>query len=1177
VDLLWDHLYGLLDAEQERTLHLHVSGCPVCQAALTRCTKQQQLVARAARMYDTLAPFVPPDDEVPARQATSTEPISQGTHVAMPRRRRPRRWPVLAAAASLLLAIGGIAWYQQTLGQLQESRHDALAAVDATAKRGEKDARETANKLAALPRTVGSEGVHLKLLGSAIIQDGAPSVYRGAARDLNGEPVPGGVTARVVAVSKKERSRRRVLSEQKVAAKGDFAFSLPAHLDIPADSDAFLEVEARGRRSLARLSDKIAVAGPVFRTQLAIDKTRYRTGEVLYFRSLTLNPFANKPPEKPLAVVTTVTDSRGARRAFTRGLTRADGAGGGAFALTDDISAGQCTLEMIELEGRFPPVVRTFNLVREQAPQLDKNLVFDRSVYRPGDDLNASFRAKRLKNGAAVANRNVTAQVVVDDAKAAAPAAASRTNAKGEANFKLKLPPRIPGGKADLEIRVNDGKETETIIRSIPVVVSKQQGDAQAIHGEIELFPEGGQMVDGLASRVFFRARTDLGKPIDLKGTVVDAQGREVARFQTKGQRGLGFFSFTPSAGEKYGLKVIAPMGTFKTSFPQVRKKGVVLTLEREASTEGEPVALTVSQKRDGKRTLVVAAISHGNLVDQQVVSASETVARVRLMPPAGVTGVIRVTAYEARAEGLVPLAERLIYRSPVRRLDIAVGADKDAYTPGSRVSLTIRTRDEASAPVSGVVLASVVDVDALTARAQSASDFFLASELRRPEDLEEMDIVVRNAPQARAALDLFLATQGWRRFGEGRQGVGASSVLVKKTATVPQRSAARPGLALLSLDNAVQAEEQYQKELKTARDQLIYIGRERTSELNDEIKQLTLDVARAEDHLMAFRDLPRQALGYAFVVLVALLLTAGCIALFIAVARVVRSTGVTTPYFATSFACLLLCLVVLLGGRLQGPPIGGSHAGLDDLASARLLGTRLEAFAGALNNERGEVEEAVPGGQFAAVPGSKGDAAKPEANARNSAAHDKTQDRQGTYGARGLQGFAGSKKKTDAGESGSPAGGLQRRQFEALKEAQRARSLGAGKGGAKAPLAPQAPVSRHSAAAAKIAKDEPRKDDRRKSENGGAWRVTAESAPVEYAHIHARGNAAPDLQETVLWAPLINTGRGTATVLFDLSDKITTYRILILGHTTDGRLGMVQGKLKTEPATSTSQPAKAK
>ncbi|MEO2092156.1 MAG: alpha-2-macroglobulin family protein, partial [Gemmataceae bacterium] len=70
-----------------------------------------------------------------------------------------------------------------------------------------------------------------------------------------------------------------------------------------------------------------------------------------------------------------------------------------------------------------------------------------------------------------------------------------------------------------------------------------------------------------------------------------------------------------------------------------------------------------------------------------------------------------------------------------------------------------------------------------------------------------------------------------------------------------------------------------------------------------------------------------------------------------------------------------------------------------------------------------------------------------------------------------------------------------------------------------------------------------------------------------EYAHTRPElADDAPreDFTETLLWQPVIVTPTdGKATVTFSLSDDVAPYRVLVAGHTLDGRIGAVSGVIE--------------
>src|SRR5437870_5290110 len=59
-DLVWDYLYGLLEADQTQSFRAHLAGCGPCQATLATAEAEHTRIARAARLDVSVPRFVPP-------------------------------------------------------------------------------------------------------------------------------------------------------------------------------------------------------------------------------------------------------------------------------------------------------------------------------------------------------------------------------------------------------------------------------------------------------------------------------------------------------------------------------------------------------------------------------------------------------------------------------------------------------------------------------------------------------------------------------------------------------------------------------------------------------------------------------------------------------------------------------------------------------------------------------------------------------------------------------------------------------------------------------------------------------------------------------------------------------------------------------------------------------------
>jgi hypothetical protein len=138
----------------------------------------------------------------------------------------------------------------------------------------------------------------------------------------------------------------------------------------------------------------------------------------------------------------------------------------------------------------------------------------------------------------------------------------------------------------------------------------------------------------------------------------------------------------------------------------------------------------------------------------------------VALTAPRSLDGVVAATVYDSKAK---PLAERLLFRQPDRRLNVRVTADRTDYVPGDSVTLRVATTDDAGQPVGAVVGLTVTDssiLEMIEKRAQTARLPVMVLFESDVKNLSDAHVYLdEKNPRATLATDLLLGTQGWRRF----------------------------------------------------------------------------------------------------------------------------------------------------------------------------------------------------------------------------------------------------------------------------------------------------------------------------------------------------------------------------------------------------------------------------
>jgi hypothetical protein len=822
--LLLDYLYDLLDAGERQQVQAHLAGCPACQAGLAQARGQQRLMARAARMAFPQVAFAPPE-EVPAPPPRPA--------VLPLRPRAARRWPRYAAAAALLLALGGLGLAARALSV---DHADARAAADRGAE-AVSDARRAAARADAdmfavrhqcddalkAIQQVEEEAIHVRVDGPF--------------------PGPNGPTYEVATLDRKDRPVPARLDVVQVAPDGalkELASGLPSNgvgqVALPPDADAVGDLEVRAERVAVKAAATVPAA-PAYLTLLTTDRPSYRPGlDAVRFRALVLDRFTLRPAAEDFRFVFDVAgppplgrdqpDAVPVLRGSSRGLLAdpsgpAPGPGGGAgpvpvptlvtgpdgrplrgvgagdFTLDADAPEGEYVLTVREEDGRFPEQRCRFVVRRPVAAGLGVTIDLDKPVYRPGDKVIAIARPGPQRQP--LVNRPVQVTLWIDglaygpDGREADGPFLARTDARGAVDLSFRLPARIDRGEALLLIAFADGAGPDPAVRPLPIDVGRV---------EVQFHPEGGALVAGYPNRVVFRVRTPLGRPAELCGRLLEQQvvpwwrpwvgprpeprplPVEVQTTGTEAAAGLGRFTFTPRAGRRYLIEADGPSRqTF--DLPPVQADGVALSVAEAVVGAGGPISIKV--ERGAGRPLAVAVSCRGRLL--QVVRLARGQTEVTLQPATTAGGVYHVAVYEEKelpgsaalalaggadalaAPGLPdghPVAERLVYRHPAGRVDLAVLPGRPDYAPGERARLAVSATDEAGKALPALLMLAVTEL-AGPGRAGAAA-FPLLTALPRPEDLDGPDLLVAPNVDA-AALDLVLAAWSGRPRPEEEEG----------------------------------------------------------------------------------------------------------------------------------------------------------------------------------------------------------------------------------------------------------------------------------------------------------------------------------------------------------------------------------------------------------------------
>ncbi len=1169
-------LYALLDDPERQELARHVETCANCQEALKSAKEQQMQLAAAVKQPQSDVVF-----KAPAK--TAATPASLAPTVAG---QRPRgrgftfsRWGIAASVLGVLIAgasvVGAAIWSDQA-NSLEQHRHRlAMARDDHKNARDLLDGKKTAalKEIKGIQEQINShfgdwrsaesqtrkdlqeKGAQLRVIGPQNPNAGGKNIYevempqdsmflnqnlgqqqaniaQKQAKDLPGMPP---VQARIF----DQRNQQKLTDWQqlKPTLNNRQNFNLPPDLPQPGQ-DLAIEFQAQtDTGAIVTFRDNLKFTSPEYVTHLATDRSLYRPGDTVRFRSLTLERFSLQLPQQALHLRYRITGPNdvelynkefasrvvaGKNNDAVKGLDGAPllGVGVGEFALPADVSSGRYTLSVSEVNERFPEEKRTFTVKRWHAPRFETDVTFDRSSYGAGGKVKMAVRVKPFQGPAAnIKNEiKVVANVTVDDLDVAFANRSRLVDNEGRVDFEFTLPERIQRGEGVVTIQCKDAVSYEMIERSLPIV----GGDL-----DIEFFPEGGDLIAGVPNRVYFQARTKANRPADIAGRIVDDAGLEVARLQTLSDanepginQGLGSFTLTPKLNRRYSLRLDAPVGIERAfPLPNAKISGVALHITQEVVDNEIDVTLHNAKE---SRTLLIAAYCRGRWIghkDNVEVKANAST-QINWKLPLDVAGVYRITVFERKGRGdettFHPLAERLIYRKNAEHVDVTVTSDRGSYQPGQTVRLNLQARNEKKQFVPTLALVAVVDQSVLKAAVEKTArslptHFLLTTEVRASEDIEHADVMLGVHPKAAQSLDLLLGCQGWRRFAEQdpemfqrkQQSAKAPSFLANSV-TVPQ-----------FLDNEQkQIERLDQNYVTKAVDLQKKLGVKENADVRPpdllvEIEQTRRAVGRALQEIVSaeIRLLETETF-FIQIGRAAALLSAIFVGLYLCSVGVRQLSADESPrvWFALSFGLLAL---LFFGSIIGGLALKGER--IFDLNGFRVILRNITMPQGAPDIAK-DANVVLPPPLVREAELLVGDT-QPVKDA-----------------AKGVAPLVNRPRPVKAIEKENPRNEVNHQD---------------------APLAMDQLLRQRGQYHAILLK-----------EMGRRVVLPAVNEPCvvrEYAHRRqpAKDDVRRDFTETIYWQPVLVMPDGRADVSFDLSDSITQFEVLVLSNTADGRFGV--------------------
>ncbi len=364
------------------------------------------------------------------------------------------------------------------------------------------------------------------------------------------------------------------------------------------------------------------------------------------------------------------------------------------------------------------------------------------------------------------------------------------TNAKIDQSIKLQLDSGIAWGdfalpdslpKGDYRVRaytqwmLNEGDgnyfDRTVSIGSASINRVPESGGSRLntplAKADLQFFPEGGNLVSGLRTKVAFKAIGSNGLGVDVKGEIVDDQNQIITTF-SPAHLGMGYFTFEPEEGKSYKARLTYADGEKSTAdLPAAAAKGIVLSINNDSIPKATVTIIANKAyylENQGKYYSLV--IYSGGIATTVPCELDSAVITLDILKRRLQTGVASVTLFSPEGE---PLCERLFFVQNYDQLNVQVNSDKAVYAKKEKVNIKLNVKTRADKASIGHFSVSVTDESKVPVDENDEqtilTDLLLTSDLKGY--VEQPNYYFRNITDKKASsdLDLVMLTHGFRRF----------------------------------------------------------------------------------------------------------------------------------------------------------------------------------------------------------------------------------------------------------------------------------------------------------------------------------------------------------------------------------------------------------------------------
>lgn len=515
----------------------------------------------------------------------------------------------------------------------------------------------------------------------------------------------------------------------------------------------FISDDAQLKAIVSKL-EKFREANPQEKVHLHFDKPFYATGDEIWFKAYVVNAESHNLSDLSKILNLDLINENDSITQSLRVRLNA-GLGWGSFHLPDTLKAGNYRIRA------YTNYMRNF----DDAYFFDKTIpignVTSNNII---STIKYNFETQDDKQNVkvfinytdldckAIKDKKVTYEVQIGTSNIALGKTITDENGNIQINFISDQSAAVKLIKLNTILKLD---EDHSITKSFPINLNANKIDVQ-------FFPESGNLIYGIRSKVAFKAVGTDGIGKKISGYISNNDGQKILEFESE-HAGMGTFTLKPIAGQTYIANVKFPDGSeSKFLLPKAETQGFILSVDNLDSTN-LVVKINASSAlvaEGGDVTLIAQSNSVIKFVSKNKVDNSILIAKIpkNRFP----TGILQLTVFNQLNQ---PVAERLVFINHNDFLNVSLKGPK-ASAIRKKVKIDLDVKDNSGKPVLGSFSVAVTDAVKVNLEDESTilTNLLLTSDIKGYVEKPNYYFTAVSE-QKISHLDNLMLTQGWRRF----------------------------------------------------------------------------------------------------------------------------------------------------------------------------------------------------------------------------------------------------------------------------------------------------------------------------------------------------------------------------------------------------------------------------